>query len=135
MVDPIQFHDVAGSAAPPSVPNVAKPLATPFSQVLENEVLSARGVRFSAHALERLDSRRITLSAADQARIRRAVEQAASRGARETLLLMDRLALIVSVPNRTVITVVPYDQLEHNVFTNIDSAVVVADTASAPSQE
>jgi len=45
------------------------------------------------------------------------------------LLLMDRLALVVSVPNRTVITVVPREELQDAVFTNIDSAVLVQDPA------
>ncbi len=38
---------------------------------------------------------------------------------------MDRLALIVGVTNRTVITVIEPDAGENTVFTNIDSVVVV----------
>ena len=40
---------------------------------------------------------------------------------------MDRLALIVGLPNRTVITVIEPNAAENTVFTNIDSVVVVGD--------
>lgn len=97
-----------------------------FADVLA-QVQAERSVRFSAHALKRLEERHITLSEADHARIARAVDLARAKGARESLLLMDRLALVVSVPNRTVITAVARNELEDAVFTNIDSAVVISD--------
>jgi flagellar operon protein len=53
-----------------------------------------------------------------------AVQRAASKGARDALVLMDDLAMVVSVTNRTVVTVVDKDNLKQNVFTNIDSAVI-----------
>jgi flagellar operon protein len=37
---------------------------------------------------------------------------------------MDDLAMVVSVRNRTVVTVVDKEHLKQNVFTNIDSAVI-----------
>ena len=52
------------------------------------------------------------------------VQLAASKGARESLVLMDQTAFVVSVPNRTVITVVDQPNLKQNVFTNIDSAII-----------
>jgi flagellar operon protein len=63
-------------------------------------------VRFSAHAQQRLDSRAISPHARTTRATtsRGAVDQAAAKGARESLLLMDGVALVVSVPNRTVIT-------------------------------
>lgn len=97
------------------------------------EKLRAGGLTFSAHATQRLAERRIALTDADQAHLSRAIDKAAAKGAREALLIMDRLALIVSVQNRTVITVVPRHELEDAVFTNIDSAVVVAQRAPLPS--
>jgi flagellar operon protein len=53
------------------------------------------------------------------------VDKAATKGSRESLLLMENMALVVSVKNRTVITAVDNDKLKENVFTNIDSAVVL----------
>jgi flagellar operon protein len=81
-------------------------------------------VRFSAHAQTRLQSRRIALGPGELNRIEGAVDRAASKGVRESLVLLDQTAFVVSVSNRTVITVVDRENLKHNVFTNIDGAVI-----------
>ena len=83
------------------------------------------GVRLSAHAQARLQSRHIELDAEALRRVENAVDKAAEKGSRESLLLMDDVALIVSVRNRTVITAIDKESLKENVFTNIDSAVVL----------
>jgi flagellar operon protein len=97
----------------------------PFDSVFKTAVDRGLGVKFSAHAKERLQSRNIELSDNDLSRIQNAVDKAASKGARSSLLVMDKAALIVSVTNRTVITAVDNANLKENVFTNIDSAVIV----------
>ncbi|MDD4343286.1 MAG: flagellar biosynthesis protein, partial [Eubacteriales bacterium] len=40
-------------------------------------------------------------------------------------ILMDDLAFVVSIKNRTVITAVDGNSMKDNVFTNIDSAVII----------
>ena len=52
------------------------------------------------------------------------MQKAASKGSTDALVLMDDLAMVVSVTNRTVVTVVDKESLKQNVFTNIDSAVI-----------
>ncbi|MCB0365226.1 MAG: hypothetical protein KDD68_07545 [Bdellovibrionales bacterium] len=59
------------------------------------------------------------------AKLNQAVEKAAAKGAKETLVLTDNSALIVSVKNNTVVTVMDKGALKDNVFTNIDSTVVI----------
>lgn len=81
-------------------------------------------VRFSAHAQTRLQSRKIAMDEAHMDRLQGAVQKAASKGSRDALVLMDDLAMVVSVTNRTVVTVVDKENLKQNVFTNIDSAVI-----------
>ncbi|MEK7768026.1 MAG: TIGR02530 family flagellar biosynthesis protein [bacterium] len=100
--------------------------AKPFAEVLQQQLLQTReGVKFSAHAQERLRLRSIELSQADLAGIDDAVKRAAAKGARESLVLSDKAAFVVSVRNRTVITVVDAASMKENVFTNIDSAVLL----------
>jgi len=82
-------------------------------------------VKFSGHAQARLESRGIQLSNRDLARIQDGVDKAAGKGGQESLVLIDDLALVVSVRNRTVITVMDGDSRRGNVFTQIDSAVIV----------
>ena len=50
--------------------------------------------------------------------------QVNAKGGRESLVMLDDTALVVSVKNDTVVTVVDREQLKNNVFTNIDSAVI-----------
>ncbi|MFP6582276.1 MAG: TIGR02530 family flagellar biosynthesis protein [Candidatus Hydrogenedentota bacterium] len=97
-----------------------------FEGVFQAEVAAAGGMRFSVHAQQRLDARNIQLTQQDVARIARSTDDAMAKGAKESLILMDRLALIVGVPNRTVITVMEPHEQANTVFTNIDSVVVVA---------
>ena len=82
-------------------------------------------LKFSQHARQRLESRTIHLGEAELSRLQDAVGKAREKGARDSLILMDNLALVVSVKNNTVITAVDEQNLKENVFTNIDSAVIV----------
>ena len=96
-----------------------------FNQVLEQQLGSSTELKFSAHAQERLQSRNITLSTEDLVRLKQGVAQAAAKGSKESLLLKDDVAFVVSVKNQTVITAVDAASMKGNVFTNIDSAVIV----------
>ncbi|MEX2244442.1 MAG: TIGR02530 family flagellar biosynthesis protein [Fimbriimonadaceae bacterium] len=87
-------------------------------------ILSDR-LKLSGHAQTRLQSREIELDQAAWERVMQGVEKAAEKGAKESLVMVDDVALIVSVKNRTVITAVEQSRLKENVFTNIDSAVIV----------
>lgn len=94
-----------------------------FAKILDDK-LQQSSVRFSAHATKRLEARNITLSAQQLNTLEDAVEKARAKGGRETLILLDNVALVVSVANRTVITAMDGDNLKDNVFTQIDSAVI-----------
>ena len=94
-----------------------------FDQVL-NQTMG--GVKFSQHAAQRLQSRNINLDSSQLNQLQNAVDKAAQKGARESLILMNNdLAFVVSVTNRTVITAMDGSSIKDNVFTNIDSAVIV----------
>jgi flagellar operon protein len=117
------------SGALPALTDPAKPVRTTagqlsFSQLIEQQ-LDGGELKFSAHAQARLSSRNITLSAQDLARLRQGVAQAAAKGSSESLVLKDDVAFVVSVKNNTVITAVDAQSMRGNVFTNIDSAVIV----------
>jgi flagellar operon protein len=105
---------------------IAKPGTTnipSFNSLLEQELT---GVKFSQHAQQRLQSRNIKLNQAELTKLNDAVDKAAQKGAKESLVLMDNnLALVVSVKNKTVITAMDGASMKDNVFTNIDSAVII----------
>jgi len=136
MVRPIQVHPASGAVPTPGTRAAPPVSGNAFASVLHSELQRSSELRFSAHALQRLEERGIELGAAELAEIVEAVDQVAAKGGRESLLLLDRMALVVSVPNRTVITVVSNDDGENTVFTQIDSAVVVSqDGAPQATQE
>lgn len=126
-IDPTLAARSAAPVAPPAARAATRPApgtGPNFRQVLEQQTAAAPRVRFSKHAQERLDRRQIALTTHHLARLDEAVARAHAKGARESLVLMDDLALIVSVRNQTVITATNAASREENVFTNIDSAVI-----------
>ena len=96
-----------------------------FGQILGEEIQKQEPVQFSAHAQQRVQMRGISMTQQDLARLSQGVDQVAAKGGRESLVLMDQSAFVVSVPNRTVITAIDQSQIQNNVFTNIDSAIIV----------
>jgi flagellar operon protein len=85
----------------------------------------ADALKFSNHAVERMQSRGIRFTPEDMTRLNDAVNRAASKGSKDSLILMKDSALIVSVKNKTVVTVMDKTALKENVFTNIDSTIVM----------
>ena len=91
-----------------------------FQSIFQQEVDT---LKFSNHAMKRLESRNIQLSPNELTKIQSAVDKAQSKGSKDSLVMMDRTAFIVNIPNRTVVTAVPVGEDNENVFTNIDSVV------------
>lgn len=107
---------------PVQAPGTAEVPAQSFGAVLDTK---EREVRFSGHALARLKVRNIEMNPARMEKLSEAIDRAAAKGSRDSLILMDDTAFVVSVKNRTVITAVDGASLRENVFTKIDSAVIV----------
>ncbi len=94
-----------------------------FAEALK-QAGGASPLQFSRHALARLQRRGIELDASTLGRLSEGVGRAASKGSRDSLVLVDGTAFVVSVSNRTVITAVGSEHMKDSVFTNIDSAVI-----------
>lgn len=113
-------------------PEVHKPVSsaqsparrTDFSTVLARETQRLDSLRISSHAQKRLASSRVELSASDIRRIDQAVERASAKGSNQSLVMLDNLALVVSVKNRVVITAIDEARTREGIFTNIDSVVI-----------
>jgi flagellar operon protein len=97
------------------------------SSVSFEKVLQQTQLKFSAHARNRIIMRNINLSEKNIQRLNDAVKKAENKGARESLILMDSHAFVVSIKNRTVITAIPEENLRENVITNIDSAILLGE--------
>ncbi len=101
-------------------PAKVKGTADSFSSIFQQELDK---VKFSNHALKRLENRNIQLSDSEINSIQDAVQKAESKGSKDSLVMMNNTAFIVNIPNRTVITALPVGDSNENIFTNIDSVV------------
>jgi len=120
---PQPVQPVSPSRTPTKKPVKGTP-AVSFDQVLTDTLRATSKVQFSKHAESRMASRGIELNQDELNRLDKAVELADKKGARDSLVMINNTALVVSVKNNTVITVVDRDNVAGNVFTNIDSAVI-----------
>ncbi len=96
-----------------------------FESILKHKLTESSDIKFSKHAELRLQSRNISLTQAQRDKMKEAVEKAESKGVKDSLVLMDGLAFVVNICNRTVITAANSNELKESVFTNIDGAVIV----------
>lgn len=79
---------------------------------------------FSKHAKNRLSERNIDLTREQVDRLKEGTDKAGQKGIQESLVLVDNLAFIVNIKNRTVITAMDQTESKENIFTNIDGAVI-----------
>lgn len=93
-----------------------------FGDVLETKINPQTKVNFSSHAKRRIIDRNIDV---DMTRLENGIKEVAKKGAKNSLVLIDNDAYIVSVKNNTVVTAVDQSSLKNNVFTNIDSVAIV----------
>jgi len=82
-------------------------------------------IKFSKHASNRLENRNIVLSNDQVARLTEGTQKASEKGIKDSLVMVDKLAFIVNIPNKTVITAMDQTEAKENIFTNIDGAVIV----------
>jgi flagellar operon protein len=103
--------------------------APDFSEILKRVDLDSASpqlpIKFSQHAVTRMESRGIKFTPERMAAITDGVNKIEAKGGKEALVVTPEGSLIVSVPKRTVITVIDQEKMSENVFTNIDSAFMV----------
>jgi len=95
-----------------------------FGDVLKQK-LEANELTFSKHAQQRLAQRDMELSEEDLQKMNAAARKAEAKGADNTLVLSEKGAFIINVSNHVVITAMSRNDLKENIFTQIDSAVVI----------
>lgn len=122
-VAPTGTPDAPSTGTPGKDAPKAPPAGKSFAQEL-SQADKSQQLQFSKHALARVQRRGIELDPATLDRLSQGVQRAAGKGSRDSLVLVDGTAFVVSVNNRTVITAVGSEHMKDNVFTNIDSAVI-----------
>ncbi|WP_421101211.1 TIGR02530 family flagellar biosynthesis protein [Sporosarcina psychrophila] len=91
-----------------------------------NKAVQPAELKISKHASERLAERNIQITDAEWAHVTEKVNEAKLKGIKDSLVLMDQAALIVSAKNSTVITAMDRMEARDQLFTNIDGTIVLS---------
>ena len=94
-----------------------------ISNAIQTNTAQSSPIRLSKHANMRLSARQINLSPEQLMRIEAGLSKAVGKGIRDSLVLVDDIALVVNVPSRVVVTAL--NQEQETLITNIDGAVIV----------
>lgn len=94
-----------------------------FKELLNKELYSELNYKISAHAQERVEA--LDLSQGDLKNVGYGIDKAKNKGSKNTLILYKDIAFIASCENKTLITAVEKARAKDNIFTNIDSMVML----------
>lgn len=108
-------------------PITSKQVTPPKQAFLQHlhEATVKTELKVSKHANQRLLERNIHISDAQWQLVSDKVSEARSKGVKDSLVLMDQAALIVSAKNATVITAMDRKEANNQLFTNIDGTIVL----------
>lgn len=91
----------------------------------KSESKESAELKFSKHAVQRLNERNISLSDEQLERLQDGARRSSEKGIKESLVVMDDFAFIVNTQKNTVITAMEQGRQGENIYTNIDGAVFV----------
>lgn len=94
-----------------------------FAEILNSKLSKSESFKISKHAADRLKN--VRLDSKDMEKINDIINKAEEKGAKNCLILYKDVALVTSIENRTVITAVEEERMKENIFTNIDSVVII----------
>ncbi|MBF4499946.1 flagellar protein [Savagea sp. SN6] len=123
-MDKVHFHRLP--AIGPHHPTTRQPQAKSsqsFKQTF-HEALTPK-LKVSKHAERRLAERAIEVSDAEWMRIESKIDEARTKGVKDSLVLLDNVAMIISAKNRTVITAMNRKEAANQIFTNIDGTILL----------
>lgn len=96
-----------------------------FADLLQQKAGASQPVQFSKHAARRVQERGIDMTDSLLNDLNQAVQKARDKGARDVVIIGASNAFIVNVPNNVVVTTMSGTEMKENIFTNIDSAVLM----------
>ena len=89
------------------------------------ESADCNALKFSKHALSRINARGINLTQAQIASLNDAATKAGDKGIKDSLVMLNDTAFILNVQNKTVITAMGMENFKQKVITNIDGVVIL----------
>ncbi len=106
-IDSAEFDNLLKERIAPQVPHGEKPIS------------------LSVHAAKRLKERNMDIDNDEFFKLRSAFKKLQEKGGQDSLVITEKGAYIVDVANQKVVTAIDKDNIAENVFTKIDSTVLV----------
>jgi flagellar operon protein len=102
-------------------------LDTTLSDQTEQSEISQqpKGLHLSTHAMRRLQERNLSLDKEEYAKLQSAIDKLKLKGGQDSLVITGKAAYIVDVPKNTIVTAIDKDSIGDNVFTKIDSTILM----------
>ena len=124
-----RIHSIQGVSPVERVQRVSqvnRASAGQFGALLNQELRVAEpAISFSKHAQSRAEERGIQVDDTLMGQLADSVERAQAKGATNILAFDATRAFIINVPHGRVITTMSQEEMEENIFTNIDGAVLL----------
>jgi flagellar operon protein len=79
----------------------------------------------SQHAIKRMTERNINLDAEEFTKLKSALQKLRTKGGQDSLVITNKAAYILDVKNNKVVTAMDKKSLNDNVFTKIDSTLIL----------
>ncbi|MFT6069640.1 MAG: flagellar operon protein [Bacteriovoracaceae bacterium] len=98
-----------------------------FQKLLDKTIgpQEKKGLEISKHAAKRLEERDLKMDTNEFVKLQDAVAKLRQKGGRDSLVITDKAAYIVDVNNNRVVTAIDKRDMAENVFTKIDSTLVI----------
>ena len=102
-------------------------LDSTLDQAPQSEVAlpAQKGINLSTHALRRLQERNLTLDKDEYAKLQTAMDRLKLKGGQDSLVITNKAAYILDVPKNTIVTAIDKASIGENVFTKIDSTILM----------
>ena len=85
----------------------------------------SKGIQLSTHAMRRLQERNISIDKEEYTKLQTAMDRLKLKGGQDSLVITGKAAYIVDVPKNTIVTAIDKDSIGENVFTKIDSTILM----------
>lgn len=101
-----------------------------FNKLLREQLTpkapAEHGIKLSTHAAKRLQERNLNMDNDEYFKLKGAIDKLKTKGGQDSLVITPKAAYIVDVNNNTIVTAIDKDNMAENVFTKIDSTLVLS---------
>jgi flagellar operon protein len=84
-----------------------------------------KGLHLSTHAMKRLQERNLSIDKEEYSKILSAIDKLKLKGGQDSLVITSKAAYIIDVPKNMIVTAIDKESVGDNVFTKIDSTILM----------